>query len=168
MLRTYGVLGLKAYIRNHIRLGETFHGLVRSRPDLFEVLTPPAFALTVLTIKPANEPGNEEPDYVASHLRLEERKARTKHMVEYGKRQLERANKITKKVYELINAGGEIFLTSSIIKGVYAIRVVSANPKANEEHLREAFNILVRTAEDVIGNNDQASSTTHVNGTASI
>lgn len=62
---------------------------------------------------------------------------------------LERANEITRLVYEKINGGGQIFLTSTVVQGVYAIRVVSANPKADQEHLKKAFNILVQTTEEV-------------------
>ena len=147
VLRSYGVSGLKSYIRNHIRLGMVFHDLVVSRPDLFEILTPPAFALTVLTIKPAA--GEQQKDIPfengVSHLGLEERKEATVILLEYEDRQLQLANAITKRVYEAINAAGEIFLTSSVIKGVYAIRAVSGNENTDEQHLRKAFDILVRT-----------------------
>ena len=65
-----------------------------------------------------------------------------------GSSGVDTANALTKEVYETINSAGEIFLTSSVVKGVYTIRVVSANPKADEQHLRRAFEILVKTAED--------------------
>ena len=65
--------------------------------------------------------------------------------------ELEKANAVTKDVYERINAGGEIYLTSGVVNGVYAIRVVSANPKAEEKFVRRAFAVLVRTTEDVLG-----------------
>lgn len=63
----------------------------------------------------------------------------------------DRANAITKLVYDSINAEGEIFLTSTIVKNIFAIRVVSANPLANELHLRNAFDILVRMADKARG-----------------
>lgn len=47
VLRSYGVGGLQGYIRRGVRLGEVFAGLVGGRADLFEVVTGPAFALTV-------------------------------------------------------------------------------------------------------------------------
>ena len=146
VLRSYGVSGLKSYIRNHIRLGIVFHDLVLSRPDLFEILTPPAFALTVLTVKPvaAGKEADVPFENGVSHLSLEERKVATATILGYEDRQLQRANAITKRVYEAINAAGEIFLTSSVVKGVYAIRVVSGNENTEEQHLRKAFDILVR------------------------
>ena len=51
-MRTYGVNGFKAYIRNHIKLGHLFASLVASRSDLFRIITSPAFALTVISIVP--------------------------------------------------------------------------------------------------------------------
>ena len=146
VLRSYGVSGLKSYIRNHIRLGMVFHDLILSRPDLFEILTQPAFALTVLTVKPVAAGQEDDVPFEngISHLGLEERKVATAIILRYEDRQLQRANAITKRVFEAINAAGEIFLTSSVIKGVYAIRVVSGNENTDEQHLRKAFDILVR------------------------
>jgi aromatic-L-amino-acid decarboxylase len=118
VLRTYGVNGLQAHIRKHVKLGELFAGLIKSRNDLFEIVTGPAFALTVFTVVPkvANK---EEQD------------------------------KLTKDVYELVNQRGEIYITSSVVSGVYVIRVVSANPLADEKNVRRAFEILVETVEEV-------------------
>ena len=58
---------------------------------------------------------------------------------------------MTQEVYELVNSRGEIFITSSVVNGIYAIRVVSANPLAAEKYVRRAFEILVSTAEEVLG-----------------
>lgn len=58
-------------------------------------------------------------------------------------------DKITKEVCELVNKRGEVYITSSVIGGVYAIRVVSANPLADERNIRKAFEILVSTVEEV-------------------
>ena len=148
VLRAYGVSGLRAYIRNHIRLGMKFHDWIGSRSDLFEVLTPPAFALTVLTVKPENEEKDSFENGHLSQLGLEKHKAATQEILEYKNRKLQRANALTKSVYEGINATGEIFLTSTMVKGTYAIRVISANGKTDESNLRRAFDILVQVAED--------------------
>ena len=148
VLRSYGVSGLKSHIRNHIRLGLVFHDLVLSRRDLFEILTPPAFALTVLTVKPVAAGQEDDIPFKngVSHLGQEERKEVTAAILERENRQLQRANAITKSVSEAINATGEIFLTGCVIKGVYAIRVVSGSENTDEQHLRKAFDILVRMA----------------------
>jgi len=155
VLRTYGVAGLKNHIRNHIQLGEMFHGLVKSRPDLFRVLVPPAFALTVLTIVPPRH-GSAQPE-TNGHLTNGESNGGANSEAPIGETEIikssatdNHANTLTQEIYERINAEGKIFLTSSVVKGVYAIRVVSANPKADEKHLRRAFEILVGTTEEVL------------------
>jgi aromatic-L-amino-acid decarboxylase len=118
VLRTYGVKGLQEHIRKHVKLGEVFAGLVKTRSDLFKIVTGPSFALTVFTVVPKVVGMSEQ-------------------------------NKLTQDVYELINKRGEIFITSGVVAGVYAIRVVSANPLATEQNIRKAFEILVDTAEEV-------------------
>ena len=149
VLRNYGVNGLKAHIRKHIVMGEKFAEWVRERHDLWEIVAPPAFALTVITIalpgssKGVLPNGTTDPK-VNDGLETSDVLPLT------SEKDRDRTNALTKEVYELINSAGEIFLTSGIVKGIYAIRVVSANEKADEAHLRRAFDILVHTAETVI------------------
>lgn len=164
VLRTYGVSGLKAYIRNHIQIGEMFHDWVKSRSDLFTIPAPPAFALTVLTVKPEHEEQDPFDDVELTRLPMDERIAAIETLSQYEDRKLKRANEVTKRVYEAINAGGEIFITSTVIKGIYAIRFVSANAKTDEQHLRRAFEILVRTAQDIVGQEIHERSGARVNG----
>lgn len=140
-MRTYGVQGLKAHIRSTVKLGELFHSLVLSRPDLLTVLTPPAFALTVITIVPRR----------ASAVLSSSNEVHSNDFTpDAGSQATMEANALTKEVYELSNSRGEIFLTSAVVGGTYAIRVVSANPKAEEKYIRNAFEIIVRTAEEVL------------------
>lgn len=58
---------------------------------------------------------------------------------------------LTKSVYELINSRGQIFITSTIIDDLYVIRVMCANQSLEEKFVRNAFDILVRTTEEVMG-----------------
>jgi aromatic-L-amino-acid/L-tryptophan decarboxylase len=148
VIRSYGISGLQQHIRGHIKLGELFHSLVLTRPDLFSVLAGPTFALTVITVVPkklarrrrtsANEPDPSHERYLNDFTPDAQAQA------------LMDANHVTKEVYEAVNNKGEIFLTSSIISGIYAIRVVSASPTAEEKYVRRAFEILVKTAEEVL------------------
>jgi aromatic-L-amino-acid decarboxylase len=58
-------------------------------------------------------------------------------------------NDLTKEVYEAVNADGEIFITSTIVDGTYAIRVVSGNPRIEKRHLERAFQILVEKTNEI-------------------
>jgi aromatic-L-amino-acid/L-tryptophan decarboxylase len=121
VMRIYGISGLQQHIRKHIRLGELFHSLLTSRIDLFHVITGPNFALNVFNILPRNKAASKDG-----------------------------ADEVTKGVYELVNKRGEIYITSSIVGGIYAIRVVCGSPFVDEAHIRRAFEILVSTAEEVL------------------
>lgn len=129
VIRSYGLNGMKAHIRKTIGFGNVFAELIRSRSDLFEIVTKPAFALTVFRVKnPQASKGANGGEVCKDAV----------------------ADGITKKVYELINSRGEIFITATVVGGVYVIRVVSANPLAAEKNVRNAFDILVRTTEEVL------------------
>lgn len=52
VLRSYGLDGWEKHVRRHIELGEKFAGWMRSEgKDLFEIVSLPRFALTVLRVK---------------------------------------------------------------------------------------------------------------------
>ena len=150
VLRTYGVQGLRNYVQHGINLGNLFADLIRSRSDLFTIFTPPAFGLVVFTANPQKrlQPRLER-DLDGADPRPDlDREVSMKPRV--SDEELEKANEVTKKVFETIDEQKEFFLTSTVVGGVYAIRVVSANPQAEEKYVREVFEVLVRTAEKVL------------------
>ncbi|KAL2816051.1 pyridoxal phosphate-dependent transferase [Aspergillus cavernicola] len=134
VMRSYGLNGMKEYVRKGIKLGETFADLVRSRSDLFEIVTKPAFGLTVLRVKAVTP--RQSNGALANGLAVVKPD--------------EKADAVTKEVYELVNSRGEIFITSTVMAGIYAIRVVSANERAEAKYIRRAFDILVETSEEVL------------------
>jgi len=152
VLRTYGVNGLKAHVQRHIIMGQNFAGWVRERKDLFEIITPPAFALTVITLASRYDQRGRHTNGT-TEVKVNEGIATQDVLPATDEDEQDRTNALTKEVYERINAAGEIFLTSSVVKGIYVIRIVSANEKADEKHLKKAFDILVRTAEEVVAEN---------------
>jgi aromatic-L-amino-acid/L-tryptophan decarboxylase len=150
VLRTYGVDALKEHVRKHIKMGDIFSNWIRDRPDLFTIITPPAYALTVFTLALPNYDITSNGRWQISNSEHTETKVNDGLAdsdvlpTSASASALGRTNALAKDVYEKINAAGEIFLTSTIVKGIYAIRVVSANERADEEHLKKAFEILVR------------------------
>jgi aromatic-L-amino-acid decarboxylase len=156
VLRSYGIEGIQNFIRNHIKLGEYFHSLTKSREDLFDVLAGPTFALTVIACKPRQRGGSvSATDLDANHARYMNNF--TKHAESTA---LLDVNALTKEVYERVNRAGEVFLTSTVVGGVYAIRIVSANTQTEEKYLKRCFDILVETTEAVLKSQD--SSAVHI------
>ena len=135
---------MQAFIRKHIKLGELFHSLVKSRPDLFEVITPPAFALTVLHVKPQQLLNRAGGRGIAGEAMAND------FTPDAGSQATVDTNALTKEIYDLINSQGEIFLTGTVVADKYCIRVVSATPMAEEQYLRKAFEIIVVTTEEVL------------------
>lgn len=130
VMRSYGVLGMQKHLYHTMAVGEAFTGMVRGREDLFEVVAEPRFGLTVFRVRG---------DVDGVELDGEE---------EYKSK---RANVLTKEVYEKVNAGGEVYLTSTVLGEMYAIRVVTGAPRAEERFMRRAFELLVNAVEKVAG-----------------
>lgn len=137
VMRSYGLNGMKAHIRKGLSLGNIFAEKVKSRPDLFEIVTKPAYGLTVLRVR--------------SSAALQSAVSNGSNGTVNGVAQIDKkADEITKTVYELINSRGEIYLTSTIVAGIYVIRVVGVSTQADEAHTLRAFDILVKTTEEVL------------------
>lgn len=51
-------------------------------------------------------------------------------------------NEVTKAVYERVNEEGKIYITSTVVNGVYAIRVVGGGPRVRRETLERAFEVI--------------------------
>jgi aromatic-L-amino-acid decarboxylase len=121
VMRSYGVKGLQEYIRRTISMGEEFADALKSRPELFEIVTGPSFALTVFRLAAKTEGAS-----------LDER------------------NALTKTLYEKVNATGKIWLTSTELDGRFAIRLMTAVRTTEREHIETAVKTLTEIAEEVM------------------
>ena len=148
VLRSYGVRGLQAFIRKHVALGEYFAAQLKTRHDLFQVTTDAAFGLVTFQVKPAPpSPSGGQAD--RPNPRHE---AWTSDFTPSGEAQWrEDCNAVTKRVYEKINSQGEFYISSSVVCGIYIIRIVSANTAAEEKYLQMIFERLVEAAEEERG-----------------
>lgn len=145
VMRSYGLSGMREHIEYTCKLGEIFADLVRSRSDLFEITAKPRFGLTCFRVKPSAlaAPGT----VTASDTKGDPASGPTEHHVQ----QMEAdANTITKAITDAVNAGGEIHIISSTTAGKTFIRVVSANPNAEEVYVRRAFGIILKTTETLL------------------
>ena len=150
VLRTYGTEGLRTHVKNGIQLGDTFADLIRSRSDLFTITAPPRFALTVFSVKPLSK---HQPQMNGAADGADPRPDHDRQLAiqpPLQDKELEEGNALTKEVYEIIDQGKEFFITSSVVGGVYAIRIVSANMLAEEKYVRQMFDLLVKTTEEVL------------------
>lgn len=147
VVRTYGAQGLRDIVQRHIEMGEDFAGWIRGRGDLFAVLAGPAFALNVFTVIPP--PSSSSSTTITAEAKELPSNHNHNEVGDSSRNALTEGNALTRTIYEAVNAAGKIFITSTLVNGVYAIRVVSANPLADIAHLRAGFDEIVRVAEDV-------------------
>ncbi|KAL9488961.1 hypothetical protein ACSS6W_001238 [Trichoderma asperelloides] len=59
----------------------------------------------------------------------------------------DKINSRTSKLYEAINAGGQFYLTSTVVKDHFAIRVCTGVATVQEETIQKLFDLLVETTE---------------------
>ncbi|KAF2752602.1 dopa decarboxylase-like protein [Pseudovirgaria hyperparasitica] len=166
VMRTYGVLGMQAHIRKGVELGKLFASLVETRKDLFRIVEGPSFGLVVFTVvgKREFEVRTSQTNGPHSGVNGGMRPSTTAEIESYGtqnaysndftpdaaQQMLLDANAVTKEVYTRINARGPIYLTSGVVGGTYAIRLVSTNSTASEEFVKGAFEVIVDESEKIL------------------
>jgi aromatic-L-amino-acid decarboxylase len=116
VIRSYGVEGLQALLREHIRLARLFQGWVEGDPR-FELLAPVPFSLVCFRFNDGR--GDEALDA------------------------------FNRKLLENVNAEGRVFLTHTSLRGRYALRMAIGQRTTQERHVREAWEIIVRNAEEL-------------------
>ncbi len=112
VLRSYGVSGLQAMLREHIALGHEFGSWVRAEPE-YEVLAPSPFGLVCFRHRPARIADDEA--------------ALTEH---------------NGAILERVNRSGRVFLTHTTLNGRYAIRLAIGQRCTRREHVEEAWRLL--------------------------
>lgn len=117
VIRSYGVEGLQAMVREHLRLA----ALVKDWVDgdgRFELLAPVDLGLVCFRL----DDGREE-----SGL-----------------------NELNRRLLERVNASGRVFLTHTMLRGKYTIRLVVGQRTTEERHVRGAWDIISAAAGDVL------------------
>lgn len=109
VIRSYGVTGLQAMIREHVRLGGRFAEWVAADPN-FELAAPAPVGLVCFRWKPAGRDLSGEA--------------------------LDRANQ---SLHERINAAGDLFLSHTVLGGRYTIRLALGHLSTDEALVRRVW-----------------------------
>ncbi|KAJ6780820.1 hypothetical protein PWT90_00507 [Aphanocladium album] len=59
-------------------------------------------------------------------------------------------NKRTERLYETLNASGQVYLTSTVVNGKFAIRVSTSTNAVREEHVQSTFDLIVKETEALL------------------
>lgn len=117
VIRSYGVEGLQAMVREHLRLAALVKDWVEG-DDRFELLAPVDLGLVCFRL----DDGREE-----SGL-----------------------NELNRRLLERVNASGRVFLTHTMLRGKYTIRLVVGQRTTGERHVRGAWDIISAAAGEVL------------------
>ncbi|OGD18883.1 MAG: amino acid decarboxylase [Candidatus Aminicenantes bacterium RBG_16_63_16] len=117
VIRAYGVEGLQAMVREHLRLAALVKDWVEG-DGRFELLAPVDLGLVCFRL----DDGREERGL----------------------------NELNRRLLERVNASGRVFLTHTMLRGKYTIRLVVGQRTTEERHVRGAWDIISAAAGDVL------------------
>lgn len=131
VIRTYGVEGLRAYLRAHIRLAQQFAGWVAADPR-FELLAP--HPLNTICFR-----------WVGEHDTHETLKARGAPDARDPAR-CDALNAANKRILDAVNATGRAFLTHTKLRDRFALRMAIGQTYTEEQHVRAAWELICTAA----------------------
>jgi aromatic-L-amino-acid decarboxylase len=121
VIRAFGLDGLMARIRHHCDLAITFEGWVRAAPG-WEVMAPVEMSVVCFRHRPATLRADNRADNGTD-----------------DESALERHNA---RILDVVNAGGDVFLSHTKLGGRYLLRVAIGNLRTEERHLAAAWRHL--------------------------
>jgi aromatic-L-amino-acid decarboxylase len=119
ILRSFGARAIREHLSEHIRLAQLLAQWVDAHQD-FERLAPVPFSVVCFRWKPAD-------------LRLADE-------------ELDAANQ---RLLDLVNGGGQVFLSHTRLNERLALRVAIGHLKTTEKHVRRAWDLLTKHAEQM-------------------
>ena len=118
ILRYFGAAGVRDRLRHHIDLAREFAGWVDAHPD-FERLAPAPFSVVCFRAKPAGREWTE-----ADLTRLNE------------------------SILARVNESGEIFISHTVLRGRFTLRVAIGNLQTTVRHVRRAWDLVLQALAD--------------------
>ena len=112
ILRYFGAEGIRARLREHVRLAQLFGEWINQHSD-FDRVAPVPFSVVCFRAVPRALAGDERT--------LDDLNAR---------------------ILDRVNKSGEVFLSHTKLNGRYVIRLAIGNLKTEERHVRRAFELL--------------------------
>ncbi|HEY9519672.1 MAG TPA: pyridoxal-dependent decarboxylase, partial [Gemmatimonadales bacterium] len=119
VIRSYGVEGLRAMIREHVRLGKVLADWIEREPG-FELVAPADLGLVVFRYG-GERTGNRQ--RAAGEL-----------------------DGFNQRLQERVNATGKIFITGTRLGGRYVLRVALGHLTTTEDDVRSAWNMIKEAA----------------------
>ncbi|KAK2643000.1 hypothetical protein Ddye_024763 [Dipteronia dyeriana] len=130
VLRSYGVVNLRNFLRSHVKMAKHFEELLGT-DKRFEIVAPRYFSLVCFRVSPSvmfknNKYENGKADNDVEKIAVEE----------------EKSNEATKNLLEKINASGKAYMSHAIIGGMYVIRFAVGASLIEDHHVMRAWKVV--------------------------
>ncbi|PHU23477.1 Tyrosine/DOPA decarboxylase 2 [Capsicum chinense] len=117
VLRSYGAVNLRNFIRSHVKMAKHFEELV-AVDERFEIVAPRNFSMVCFRVSP---------------LALQEKVIFVEE---------DQVNMFNAKVLESINSCGNIHMTHAVVGGVYMMRFAIGAPLTDYRHINMAWDVI--------------------------
>ncbi|XP_023735042.1 tyrosine decarboxylase 1-like [Lactuca sativa] len=124
VLRSYGTIALREYIRKHVKMAKDFEGLV-NMDSRFEIMAPRYFSMVCFRVSPYAISQHHDNDH--------------------------EANEFNQMLLELVNATGRVYMTHSVVGGVYVIRFAVGATLTEDRHVKMAWELVQGQATSLLG-----------------
>ncbi|KAI0060956.1 hypothetical protein BV25DRAFT_1827177 [Artomyces pyxidatus] len=124
VLRSFGIEGFQSYLRRCISLNNAFAAHVRDSP-IFELVTPPSFALTVFRLLPSQALPNGDGD--VAHV-----------------------NALNRSFWTALQTRHQLLLTQTEIGGVFCVRLAVGAARTEIADIENAWRIIENVGQEVL------------------
>ncbi|KAL7603308.1 hypothetical protein Lser_V15G19346 [Lactuca serriola] len=124
VLRSYGTTALREYIRKHVKMAKDFEGLV-NMDARFEIMAPRYFSMVCFRVSPYAISQHHDNDH--------------------------KANELNQMLLESVNATGRVYMTHSVVGGVYIIRFSVGAGLTEDRHVNMAWELVQGEATSLLG-----------------
>ncbi|OVA11862.1 Pyridoxal phosphate-dependent decarboxylase [Macleaya cordata] len=130
IVRSYGVTNLRNFIRSHVKMAKLLEGLI-AMDKRFEVVVPRTFAMVCFRLNPEtifNPKLHENGDHSEDQM-----------------------NELNQKLLESINATGQVYMTHTMIGGIYIMRCPVGTTLTEERHVHSTWKLVQEHVNTVQG-----------------
>ncbi|KAF3450354.1 hypothetical protein FNV43_RR06434 [Rhamnella rubrinervis] len=133
VLRSYGVEKLRNVLRSNVALAKLFEELVAT-DNKFEIVAPRKFSLVCFRISPSAI------SKAKSSIIFNSKSETNKSYI----------NEINNKLLESINSSGGLYMTPTVVEGVFVLRCAIGATLTQEAHVRMAWNVIKKHADVIL------------------
>ncbi|XP_062113038.1 tyrosine decarboxylase-like [Humulus lupulus] len=150
VLRSYGVEKLRGFLRSHVKMAKLFQGFVEA-DERFEVVVPRNFATVCFRIRPSGITASSKSNVVLCEITNNNNGSlRNTSSDVIQKNKMVSVNEVNNKLMDSINGSGGIYMTHSVVGGIFLLRFAVGASLTEESHVIQAWNVVKQHADAIL------------------